>query len=282
MCAEIVASNWTRYVGASCRLRSPLMRNIRLNMKDQDIRYVAHLDILGMSDLVSRNLDEAWGMLSDLVAVRDHVNTLALEFTDTGDTVTIRDAIKIVTFSDTIILFTKTNSQSELRAMIVLVAEMFHKAIVSCVPVRVGISLGKFYFNDLKSMYAGPALIEAYRVGERSQWLGISLADSVKDAAIELRMASKNSEVVVNWDIPCKTGNINGCAVNWPALFAHDLRVAPPISPEGFYAAFHSISGPYDELPNSVKSKYINTVDFMNHFLEKHGKCLTNHSISVL
>lgn len=239
-------------------------------MSDQDIRYVAHLDILGMSEIVDKDLDEAWGMLSDLVAVRDHINTLALEFRDTGDTVNIQDAIKIVTFSDTIVLYTKTHSQSELRTMIVLVAEMFHKAIVSCVPVRAGISLGKFYFNDLKSMYAGPALIEAYRVGERSQWLGITLADSVKDAAIELKMTGRNSDVIVNWDIPCKTGNINGYAVNWPALFAHDLRVTPPITPEGFYTAFHSISGPYGQLPETVKSKYINTVNFMNHYLEKH------------
>lgn len=249
---------------------APLSSTIRLIMNDRDLRYVAHIDILGMSELVAKDLDEAWGMLSDLVAVRDHANALALEFTDTGDTVNIQDTIKIVTFSDTIVLFTKTHSQSELRAMIVLVTEMFHKAIVSCVPVRVGISLGKFYFNDIKSMYAGPALIEAYRVGERSQWLGISLADSVKDAAIELRMTSNNSEVVVNWDIPCKTGNINGYAINWPALFAHDLTISPPLSPEGFYTAFHSAFGPYDELPEIVKSKYINTVNFMNHYLEKH------------
>lgn len=239
-------------------------------MSNRDLRYVAHLDILGMSELVDKDLDEAWGMLSDLVAVRDHANALALEFTDTGDVVNIRDTIKIVTFSDTIVLYTKTHSQSELRTMIVLVTEMFHKAIVSCVPVRVGISLGIFYFNDSKSMYAGPALIEAYRVGERSQWLGISLADSVKDAAIELKMTRKNSEIIVNWDIPCNTGIINGYAINWPALFAHDLKVSPPFSPEKFYAAFHSAIGPYEELPKTVQSKYINTVDFMNHFLEKH------------
>lgn len=239
-------------------------------MSNQDLRYVAHLDILGMSELVDKDLDEAWGMLSDLVAVRDHVNALALEFTDTGNTVSIQNTIKVVTFSDTIILYTKTHSQSELRALIVLVTEMFHKAIASCVPVRAGISFGKFYFNEEKSMYAGPALIEAYRVGERSQWLGISLADSVKGAAIELGMKSKNSEVVVNWDIPCKTGNINGYAINWPALFAHDLKVTPPFSPEHFYTAFHSAFGPYEELHKTVQSKYINTVDFMNHYLDKH------------
>ena len=240
-------------------------------MNNRDLRYVAHIDILGMSELVAKDMDEAWGMLSDLVAVRDRANTLAIEFTDAGDTVNVQGTIKMVTFSDTIVLFTKTHSPSELRTMIVLVTEMFHKAIVSCVPVRVGISLGKFYYNDIKSMYAGPALIEAYRIGERSQWLGISLADSVKDAAIELRMTSNDLDVVVNWDIPCKTGNINGYAINWPALFAHDLKVSPPFTPENFYTAFHSTFGPYEELPKTVQSKYINTVDFMNYYLQKQG-----------
>ena len=244
--------------------------NCKAYMTDRDTRYVAHLDILGMSELVANDLDEAWGMLSDLVSVRDRANSLALEFTDTGETVNVQDTIKIVTFSDTIVLFTKTHSQTELRTLMVIVTEMFHKAIVNCVPVRVGISLGKFYFNDEKSMYAGPALIDAYHVGERSQWLGISLADSVKDNALELGMTNKNSEVVVNWDIPCKAENINGYAINWPAIFAHDLTIPHPITPEGFYTAFHSTFGPYNDLPETVKAKYINTVDFMNYYLDKH------------
>jgi len=76
-------------------------------MDNKDIRYVAHLDILGMSDLVNNNLDEAWGMLSDLVEVKDHLNNTSIELTEIKETVNIRDMIKTITFSDTMVLFTK-------------------------------------------------------------------------------------------------------------------------------------------------------------------------------
>jgi len=85
-----------------------------------------------------------------------------------------------------------------------LLAEIFHKAIYRCVPIRAGLSVGKFYFNDEKSMYAGPAFIEAYLVGEGSQWLGISLSDSIKDEALKLNLQTGGSNVVINWDIPLK------------------------------------------------------------------------------
>jgi len=241
-------------------------------MNSKETRYVAHLDILGMSDLVHRNFDDAWGMLSDLVEVRDKSSNLSIKFLDTKETVNIRDFVKAITFSDTIVLFTKTNSEIELRSMIILVSEIFHKAICKCVPIRAGLSVGKFSFNDEKSMYAGPALIEAYRIGESSQWLGISLADSIQEDVRKLNLQTNHSDIVVNWDIPMKDGSTNGYVINWPALFAHDLNISPPVTSEQFYEGFQSSFGSYGALHDSVKNKYINTVNFMNHQLEQYGK----------
>ena len=241
-------------------------------MKNKEIRYVGHLDILGMSDLVHKNFDDAWGMLSDLVEVKDKLSNISIEFLETKETVNISDVIKAVTFSDTIVLFTKTNSEIELRCMIVLITEIFHKAICKCVPIRAGLSVGEFSFNDEKSMYAGPALIEAYRIGEGSQWLGISLAKSIHEEAIKLNLQTGGSDLVINWDIPLKDKTINGYVINWPALFAHDLKIKHPITSEQFYEGFQSSFGSYEDLPNTVKNKYINTVNFMNHQLEQHEK----------
>ncbi len=156
--------------------------------------------------------------------------------------------------------------------MIVLITEIFHKAICKCVPIRAGLSVGEFSFNDEKSMYAGPALIEAYRIGEGSQWLGISLAKSIHEEAIKLNLQTGGSDLVINWDIPLKDKTINGYVINWPALFAHDLKIKHPITSEQFYEGFQSSFGSYEDLPNTVKNKYINTVDFMNHQLEQHEK----------
>ena len=239
-------------------------------MDDKDNRYVAHLDILGMSSIVEKDADEAWGVLSDLVAVRDKTSRYEIEFLETNKRVSVLDEIRMVTFSDTILLFTKGDSPTELRCMIILLAEIFHKAMCRCVPVRVGLSLGKLYFNLDKSMYAGPALIKAYRIGEAAQWLGISLDESVQDKAVSLEMKTGGSKVVVKWPIPMKNGCKDVYVVNWPAIFAHDLQVEPPVSVKQFYQAFESTFGDFKTLSIAAKSKYENTVSFMNHQLKNH------------
>ena len=235
-----------------------------------DMRIVAHIDILGMSQLVEKNFPGAWGVLSDLVNVREQAQAHEYEFVETSQRVRVFELIKIVTFSDTILIFTAGASDLELKSMIILASEIFHKALFSCVPVRVGIAVGEFWFNLDKSMYAGPALIEAYRAGEAAQWLGIVFAESAQELALALNMKSTGSDILVRWPIPEKNGERVGAVVNWPAIFAHDLKVEPPISVHQFYAAFERAFGPFDALPRGVQSKYENTVQFMNSQLELH------------
>jgi len=235
-----------------------------------DNRIVAHIDILGMSTLVEKNFPEAWGMLSDLVNVRDHAQAHEYEFSETNERLRVFERIKIVTFSDTLLLFTVGASDLELKSMIILVSEIFHKALFKCVPVRAGIAVGEFWFNFEKSMYAGPALIEAYRTGEAAQWLGVTFAQSAYEMAEALVMKTAGSDVVVHWPVPRKNGDHVAPVINWPAIFAHDLTVEPPISVEQFYAAFETAFGSFDSLPRSVQLKYENTVKFMNSQLDAH------------
>jgi len=233
-------------------------------------RFVAHMDILGMSTLVKNNFDDAWGMLSDLVEVRDKARMHEYEFVETNERIKVFEKIHIVTFSDTLLLFTAGETPVELKSLIVLVTEIFHKAICKCVPVRAGLAAGEFRFNLDKSMYAGPALIDAYRAGESAQWLGIALSDSVSEVAIAQNMKSTGSNVIVEWRVPLKDGEKQGYVVNWPALFAHDLTIKPPVSVNSFYTAFERSFGNFDDLPIEVKAKYENTVNFMNHQLAHH------------
>lgn len=235
-----------------------------------DLRFVAHIDILGMSAIVEKDADEAWGMLSDLVAVRDQVGSYDIAFLQSNERVLVSEAIRRVTFSDTIVLYTKGASDTELRCMIVLVTEILHKAMCRCVPVRAGLAFGRFFFNIDQSMYAGPALIEAYRVGESAQWLGIALAKSVQEKAKSLGMKSGRSNIIVEWPMPVKTGGEQRFVVNWPAVVAHDLTLNPPVSVAQFYQAFERTFGPFAQLPEEVQVKYENTVKFMNEQLGLH------------
>jgi len=84
-------------------------------------------------------------------------------------------------------------------------------------------------------------------------------------------MKTGGSKVVVKWPVPMKNGCKDVYVVNWPAIFAHDLQVVPPVSVEQFYQAFESTFGDFKTLSVAVKSKYENTVSFMNHQLKNHA-----------
>lgn len=144
-----------------------------------NIRYVTHIDILGMSALVLRNPEQAWEVLSDLVEVRKHSSRLGIEITATKERFRITEKVHSVMFSDTILLFSNDDSESSLKALLIATGEIFHKAMFSGIPVRIGVAMGKFFHNQLESMFAGPALIEAYHIGEEAQWIGISVSEAV-------------------------------------------------------------------------------------------------------
>ena len=112
-------------------------------------------------------------------------------------------------------------------------------------------------------MYAGPALIEAYRIGESAKWLGISLSRSFQERA--------KSNLIIEWPVPVATGHDYRPVVNWPAAFEHDLKIQPPISTPQFYKAFELTFGPYELLTPEVQIKYKNTVDFFNEQLKQHN-----------
>jgi hypothetical protein len=230
-------------------------------------RFVAHIDILGMRAMVRRNAETAWNVLSGLANVRDHISKLELSFIETAQREQLAKRVHSVMFSDTIVLFTKTESDEDLQAMLIAASEMLHKAMCSFVPVRIGIAGGTFFFNIEESLYAGPALIEAYEIGEAAQWLGIVATENIFKQAADERFHSGSKRIVIESEIPTDKGTLQGHAVNWVAAYRHDFKVKPPISTELFYSQFEHAFGPFSSLPDRERMKYVNTTRFINAHL---------------
>lgn len=69
-------------------------------------RYVAHVDMLGMSELSVRNPSLAWSALSEMVIAR-RPRMQNLSYTLNGREVRVADNVGAFTFSDTVLLFTR-------------------------------------------------------------------------------------------------------------------------------------------------------------------------------
>ena len=239
-----------------------------MNNHLENQRFVAHIDILGMSALVSRDPEQAWELLTGLVTARKTAHhTKALDISSATE-IDFSVQVHAVTFSDTVLLFTKGHQDTDLRAILFMATEILSQALRLCVPIRIGISVGTFFFNLDESMYVGPALIEAYQIGEKAQWIGITTSAEVYRRTKENNLTTGSSDAVISTEIPHSDGNHSGYAVNWPTALRTSINAPLPITTQQLYSGFEQYFGKWESLPDTVKVKYDNTVHFINTFGE--------------
>ncbi len=180
------------------------------------------------------------------------------------DPIHVPEMVRSVVFSDTIILYSDADSPRDCLAIVSSALNLFSKALHLRVPIRIGISKGIFYTDERRSMYAGPALIEAYDIGEASQWLGIVVSASVAKDTNTQYWRTGVSSMVVDWDLPTKKGTVKATVVNWPVALESSFKIKPPITAQQLYSIFEEYYGPFSMLRESDAGKYINTVKFIN------------------
>ena len=228
-------------------------------------RYVAHFDMLGFKNAISRDVDEAWGALSDLRACMDRI--LNIDIQDLSSGKIISDRIKAYIFSDSILVFSIGNSPADLKSIFILTSQLFAFSLASCVPLRGGISFGEFFFNLDLHLFCGEPFVKAYQIAERAQWSGIVVDDIVAEhfCRKNINLSSHGTPVLTQWEVPVKpSGTRRHWVVNWPKLFKNNFRKNTPISVGEYYMAFERLFGSYEDLPEDVKKKYENTVKFIN------------------
>jgi hypothetical protein len=234
-------------------------------------RYVAHIDMLGMSQLTIRNPQLAWSALSEMVIARRR-RMEDLSYTLNGREVRVSDYVGTFTFSDTVLLFTRSAQPEDLRSIVFACNEMLTLLLSRSIPFRVGIAYGLFVFNLNEGVFAGPPWIQAYRLGEDAQWIGVVLDRSVAEQALQLEpplQDMKGKDVVVQWEVPLRDGNrATRFVLAWPRSHRNNFRVQTPISVETFYQAFAQLFGPLSDLSSRDREKYANTVAFVNAMLD--------------
>jgi hypothetical protein len=232
-------------------------------------RYVAHVDMLGMSGLTRKNPKLAWEAVSKIAQAKEKV--FGLSYTVGGRDVIVKNHVAAFTFSDTIILFTKSDDAEDLRAILTVCLELIAQVLHGSIHVRIGVAYGQFVFNGDAGLFVGPPLVEAYRLGESAQWIGAVLDEAVAERARKLQpeFFSESFPLVVDWDVPVKSDGTESHAVlSWPRSHRRNFTIAPPISVPAFYQAFVQLFGPWSNLRPEDRRKYENTVNFVNAMFE--------------
>lgn len=229
-------------------------------------RYVAHFDMLGMSRLSLENPEVAWSTICKLSRAKEESLNKAIELTSSKTI--IRDRIRSITFSDTIVIYSKSDEIEDLYSITALCTQLFGDALKYCVPLRGGIAHGIFFTNREHSLYAGPALVNAYNLGECAQWLGIVVDDVTAERCRKIPLQREGKDIFINWQLPLKCGHKSPMnVINWPLSLREGFSASPPYSVEQFYEAFVKLFGAYSKLGENERRKYQNTVDFINYCL---------------
>lgn len=232
-----------------------------------DYRYVAHFDMLGMSELTQRDPDLAWAVLSKLTQAKHEILGLSIGLRSTREI--ISDRVYALTFSDTILLFSLADTPVDTQAMLVIAAELFSRALHYSIPLRGGIAHGRFIFNLDENLFAGPPLVAAYHMSESSQWLGIRLDSATAQRAREIPVQSQRGKsAIIDWPVLLKDGTARPVpVVDWIETHRHNFTVQGPIPTEQFYQGFVQLFGPLKDLPELARRKWEITTQFVNERL---------------
>ncbi len=182
---------------------------------------IAVCDILGFSELVQRrSLDSV--VDKTLASVRKALSHSLLGDPYPASPPPMRELdgnphVSVALFSDTILLYTKHNTDEAVGELLQVMGWLLFETIVDDIWIRAGIASGEAHMDPDNSIYVGKPIIEAYRLEQSQQWAGAALAHS---ACARLAAACGRSGDVARWwvtpwDVPLKVGSMPTLAVNW-------------------------------------------------------------------
>ena len=174
-------------------------------------RFVCYLDIMGFKDMVMRNPhDKIYKMLDDLSKKRDSIDN-ARHLPEEYEI----DSLKTVSFSDSIVIFTKNDTKECLELLTRATSWLFANAIESCIPLKGTISHGELSVNKSRQIFFGQPLIDAYLLEEEVEFYGIVIHNTVEKILNELNSSLISIDKYKDCDVTLKSGKIRHYILDW-------------------------------------------------------------------
>lgn len=183
--------------------------NEEINKNDWNItdeRFIVFLDIMGFKDFVARKSHkEIYDMLAKLSGSKFYVyeafkKVEAPEYKD--------KELYIASFSDSIILFSKDNSEESLYMIAASAAYILHYSMLNVIPMKGAIALGTISVNKKQQIYFGQPLIDAYLLQDEVNYYGIVAHNSIDSYLHTFDPKLPAAKLFFEVKNPMKTGKI--------------------------------------------------------------------------
>jgi hypothetical protein len=180
----------------------------------------------------------------------------------------ISNRSRSIMFSDTVLIYTLSNTEDDFYQIFIESQEFFKDCISKCIPLRGAICHGRFDFNPNEMIYMGEALIDAYKLCESLQFMGICVDDytaNVIQNSREVKTKYGRESVLRQRCAIKEKNNVIYAELNminlWNIYKGNFLK--KDFSVEEFYEAFEPNFGPFENLSDDVQFKYENTVQLI-------------------
>jgi len=182
---------------------------------------IALCDILGFSDLVKSNpldavADNVLGWFRQ--ALHHSINKNGWpEVIPTFDEIDKNSKIGLAWFSDTILLFTREDTDESLQELLQTVEWLLFETMHYTTRMRAGLAYGDAFIDPKNNMYVGVPIIDAHQLEQQQQWSGAALTKSASDRVPEFARNGKFADwPILPYNVPLKKNKtIYTLAVNW-------------------------------------------------------------------
>ncbi|WP_299365112.1 hypothetical protein [Winogradskyella sp.] len=198
-------------------------KSTKTNWKPTDNRFVAFLDILGFKDLVMRKShDEIYKSLNGISKTKKTIEEAALEIDDFGDA-----EVYVVSFSDSIVIFSKNDSFENFHYFLLATRWMFTKAFNNQIPIKGAIAHGEISLNQRAQIYFGQAIIDAYLMEEDVNYMGVVAHNSIDNYISKIKNEkdlTRIDAILFEEKTPLKYGLLTHTNLNWFRIIKKDVN----------------------------------------------------------
>jgi hypothetical protein len=177
-------------------------------------RFVCFLDILGFKDMVMRKShSEIYEMLSRFSKAKNKLQNLTKSnlqvYYDTDN--------YIVTFSDSIVIFSKSDRFEDLEYLLFSTSWLFNQALKNNIQLKGGLAHGEVSLNKDDQIYFGQAIIDAYNIEEDVNYLGVVAHNSIDEYLSNQNLIDSDlfQAYLFESKTPLKSGHITHHNLNW-------------------------------------------------------------------
>lgn len=165
-------------------------------------RFVAFLDIMGFKDRVARNDHDE--ILKELEIFQSNISQYVSYHSDAN--------VQLALFSDSILIYSQDDSSDSLHALADITSHIMMYAIQQekPIPLKGAIAAGRMTCNQIKQLYFGQALIDAFLLEENIKYYGVLVHHSA-EKYLQLNDFPEFRDVKA----PLKGGEISHYELNW-------------------------------------------------------------------